>query len=308
MRFSFSGGAKSSSNRIELLLISRTARGVVDGKFMVSAPAFSTLGHMGEINGPSAPAGWYDDGSGNLRWWDGFAWGAYKQAVETSSNVQATISALEQPKKTGLGTAAFVFGLIAFVLGFIPWLSVILGITAIVIGIVALSAKQRRGHATAGLILGAIGALVSMVAATIAVGTSNYEASSSSSSSSESTESEASPAPEVTLTREEQLDKSMLEQGWDVYQSGQVYFQFADPSTYTCGYTGCTYVGIVSMDGCRGGFYVKIDVLSDQGTPIGWTNQISASANPEEPVTVRLDILESNAGGVRMAEINCLGF
>lgn len=26
---------------------------------------------------PSAPAGWYPDGSGQLRWWDGSAWGAF---------------------------------------------------------------------------------------------------------------------------------------------------------------------------------------------------------------------------------------
>ena len=29
----------------------------------------------------SVPAGWYDDGSGRQRWWDGSAWGVYAQDV-----------------------------------------------------------------------------------------------------------------------------------------------------------------------------------------------------------------------------------
>ena len=32
--------------------------------------------------GTSAPTGWYDDGSGRQRWWDGHAWGGFKDAVE----------------------------------------------------------------------------------------------------------------------------------------------------------------------------------------------------------------------------------
>ncbi|WP_167150280.1 DUF2510 domain-containing protein [Actinomyces sp. ZJ308] len=32
----------------------------------------------------SAPAGWYDDGSGRQRWWDGSAWGVYAQDVSSA--------------------------------------------------------------------------------------------------------------------------------------------------------------------------------------------------------------------------------
>lgn len=32
----------------------------------------------------SAPAGWYDDGSGQQRWWDGHAWGVYAQDVSST--------------------------------------------------------------------------------------------------------------------------------------------------------------------------------------------------------------------------------
>ena len=36
----------------------------------------------------SVPAGWYDDGSGRQRWWDGSAWGVYAQDV-SSAQVEA---------------------------------------------------------------------------------------------------------------------------------------------------------------------------------------------------------------------------
>ena len=31
----------------------------------------------------SVPAGWYDDGTGRQRWWDGNAWGVYAQDVSS---------------------------------------------------------------------------------------------------------------------------------------------------------------------------------------------------------------------------------
>ena len=31
----------------------------------------------------SAPAGWYDDGTGRQRWWDGNAWGVYAEEVSS---------------------------------------------------------------------------------------------------------------------------------------------------------------------------------------------------------------------------------
>lgn len=43
----------------------------------------------------SAPAGWYDDGSGHQRWWDGNAWGVYAQDV-SSVQVEARAVAYEQ--------------------------------------------------------------------------------------------------------------------------------------------------------------------------------------------------------------------
>lgn len=46
----------------------------------------ATIAPIKLINGGievSAPAGWYDDGSGQQRWWDGRAWGVYAQDVSS---------------------------------------------------------------------------------------------------------------------------------------------------------------------------------------------------------------------------------
>lgn len=49
----------------------------------------------------SAPAGWYDDGSGQQRWWDGGAWGVYAQDV---SSVPGEV----RPMGAGQGLTAVV--------------------------------------------------------------------------------------------------------------------------------------------------------------------------------------------------------
>lgn len=54
----------------------------------------------------SAPAGWYDDGSGQQRWWDGHAWGVYAQDVSSTqlearpTGVGQVSAPVEQPAKS----------------------------------------------------------------------------------------------------------------------------------------------------------------------------------------------------------------
>ena len=46
----------------------------------------ATITPIKHVNGGvavSAPAGWYDDGTGQQRWWDGGAWGVYAQDVSS---------------------------------------------------------------------------------------------------------------------------------------------------------------------------------------------------------------------------------
>jgi len=45
----------------------------------------ATLGHVEtNTNGAPPPPGWYDDGSGRHRWWDGYAWGPLAPGAEQS--------------------------------------------------------------------------------------------------------------------------------------------------------------------------------------------------------------------------------
>ena len=60
----------------------------------------------------SAPAGWYDDGSGRQRWWDGAAWGVYAQDVSlaphgspSAGHGQVVVSAGQATKSSGLFNA-----------------------------------------------------------------------------------------------------------------------------------------------------------------------------------------------------------
>lgn len=54
----------------------------------------------------SAPAGWYDDGSGHQRWWDGRAWGVYAQDVSSvqlearAADYGQVAVSVEQPVKS----------------------------------------------------------------------------------------------------------------------------------------------------------------------------------------------------------------
>ena len=60
----------------------------------------------------SAPAGWYDDGTGRQRWWDGGAWGVYAQDVSSAplgapsgGYGQAVVSIAQPAKTSGLFNA-----------------------------------------------------------------------------------------------------------------------------------------------------------------------------------------------------------
>lgn len=63
----------------------------------------------------------------------------------------------------GLAIAALILGIAAFVLGLVPIVGIVLGLTGVVLGILAVRRPVRRGLGWAGLLLGAFGALVSIV-------------------------------------------------------------------------------------------------------------------------------------------------
>lgn len=58
-------------------------------------------------------------------------------------------------------------------------------------------------------------------------------------------------------TRQSDSVKRRMEaQGWTQF-AGDFYYQYADKSEYTCGYSNCSYVHVTTMapNGCAGGLY-----------------------------------------------------
>lgn len=72
---------------------------------------------------------------------------------------------------TGKGAAAAALGLgiAAFLTGWIPLLGLGLGIAAVILGIIAIRRRQSKGMAIAGIVVGAIGLLTSLLMSFVAV-------------------------------------------------------------------------------------------------------------------------------------------
>lgn len=114
-------------------------------------------------------------------------------------------------------------------------------------------------------------------------------------------------APEKTFA--ELFDEGMVSDGWKVVASGETHMRWPtdeEKAGASCGYYRCADVLISSRSGCSGGFYVKADLLSNE-TPVGWTNEISASAAAGEVVVVRLEDHQGIGTGFRISEIHCMG-
>ncbi len=110
---------------------------------------------------PPAVAGWYDDGSGRQRWWDGTGW------TENYAPVAVAV-----PKPVPGRVPGFVCGLIAILFTTLPIVSIPLGIVGWVQSAKALkllpTGTAGRGLSVAGMVLSiialAITALIILVA------------------------------------------------------------------------------------------------------------------------------------------------
>ena len=98
-------------------------------------------------NSPNAPAGWYDDGGGRRRWWDGSSW---------SDHYEPTVAPPTREAVPGR-ISGFVLGLVSVFFVTAPILCLPLSITGWVLSQKALAriptGAQGRGLALAGLIL-----------------------------------------------------------------------------------------------------------------------------------------------------------
>lgn len=93
---------------------------------------------------PSIPAGWYPDGQGRMRWWDGTAW-TEQYSPATGVPVAPVMLVV---RRNGLATAAMVLGIIAAVLSFTVifiYIAMVLGVIAVILGIIGLVMAKDLG-------------------------------------------------------------------------------------------------------------------------------------------------------------------
>lgn len=116
--------------------------------------------------------GWYDDGSGRQRWWDGTAWGPFATAQASSPEAPTTV----KPKNPA-GTWAAITGAIALVLsifgsaagGAVLGIVFIVALVAFITGIVGtviatrLTPHVSLGVSIFGIVVGVAAPVVTIV-------------------------------------------------------------------------------------------------------------------------------------------------
>lgn len=150
----------------------------------------------------SASAGWYDDGQGRLRWWDGAQW-TDSYAASATDTGSAPPPSGTAPKNLW-GVLSLIAGIVGILLAWIIFGGVV-GIAGVVFGLVGLSAV-RSGRATNramsiwGVILSGVAILMSIAFVVVYISFGAWLASDGSSSAETSgpgTGSEVSSAPET---------------------------------------------------------------------------------------------------------------
>lgn len=135
------------------------------------------------------PAGWYDDGSGNQRYWDGEKWTDHTSpasVVTATSTAAAAQSPHVAPAKTQpnvLGIIALVLGIIGFIFAVMPGAFIIGWVAlpiALILAVAALFLKNTgKGLAIAALIVAVVGTIAGFVAFFVTAANSFDEAFSS---------------------------------------------------------------------------------------------------------------------------------
>ena len=166
-------------------------------------------------NPTNAPAGWYDDGSGGQRYWDGQQWTGHtspalaQTATLASSGFAApdgSPAAVGAPTATKkplnvLGLVALIVAGIGFIFAMIPG-AFILGWIALpiafILSIVALFLKGSKGLAIAALIVSIVGTIIGFVVFFATAANSFSDAFGGTDSTvTQPTEDGAEPAPEA---------------------------------------------------------------------------------------------------------------
>lgn len=108
-------------------------------------------------------------------------------------------------------------------------------------------------------------------------------------------------------TRQSDSVKRQMEaQGWTQF-AGDFYYQYADKSEYTCGYSNCSYVHVTTMapNGCAGGLYVAA-TIDRGGASVGMTNSITAALTQGKDAIVKLEDHTGAGDKIGLTDLHCL--
>ncbi len=102
-----------------------------------------------------------------------------------------------------------------------------------------------------------------------------------------------------------QTELQMKAQGWTRF-SGDLYYQSADKSEYSCGYLPCTYIHVTTLaaDVCPGGIYVGAS-LERGGSSIGLANSITAALTTGKDAIVKLEDTTRQGDGIKLTTLTC---
>lgn len=122
----------------------------------------------------STPAGWYDDGSGRQRWWDGQQWTEqYSDAQAPAVSAESPLGVTAEPQRATTPPPLSVLGLVGIGLAVVGMILVAIGnLVTVPIGLVMLTAafvvslialfrkNSRKWPAIVGLILSVLGGVI----------------------------------------------------------------------------------------------------------------------------------------------------
>ncbi len=168
-------------------------------------------------------AGWYPDGSGSERYWDGSQWTEQSRSLEAVPAPPPLVTPVDtsgvsasQTARNGLGTSALVLGIVGLIVALIPiifGLGGFLGLLAFIFGLVGWS-RARKGRATnkgialTGTILGFIAIVAAVVNFVITVALVGSAVNSVNNAISSTT---STPGPSASCTGVQYPDQQSLD-------------------------------------------------------------------------------------------------
>lgn len=235
------------------------------------------------------PPGWYQNDDGQWHYWDGTGWDTSAPPFAyppQQGPLGGVVAPTHQPKKRKwpVYLASVVGGALLVAAGFFGMM------------FIASSSDEDKDETS------------------VAIGAEEQEPQSEATTRNEDPTPSERPTTqrpaEPTKSQAQVRDEGMERDGFMVYESGETYLRFLtdqEAAQNPCGRYDCVDVIILSVSGCPGGFYVRADILSN-GTPVSWTNEMTASAQAHEQIFVRLEDYRDIGDEIRISEINCHRF